>query len=59
VRAVCNFNKLLEDIVARSSGVFLWVRLVVSDLQRAVADENPSIADVNDRLIQTLASLPD
>lgn len=34
------YNQLIEDIVERSSGVFLWVYLVVRSLLRGLTDEN-------------------
>lgn len=58
VKAVCNLRHLVDEIVARSSGVFLWVRLVVSDLKRVVADNASTSLDVNERFRQTLESLP-
>ncbi|KAF8846688.1 hypothetical protein BDZ45DRAFT_755757 [Acephala macrosclerotiorum] len=34
------YDQLIEDIVERSSGVFLWVYLVVRSLLRGLTDEN-------------------
>jgi len=61
LKAACDVRQLVEDIVSRSRGVFLWVKLVVSDLQRAIADGNSmsTTSDVNGWLRQTLDSMPD
>ncbi len=43
------YNQLIEDIVERSSGVFLWVYLVVRSLLRGLTDEN-NFAFMRERL---------
>lgn len=58
IKAVCNFPHLVEDIVARSMGVFPWVRLVVSDLHRVAAEYFLTGTDINQKLLETPGALP-
>lgn len=50
---------LVEKVVTRSSGVFLWVKLVLQDLFRVMATYSHIGDQVQDYLRRTLDSLPD
>lgn len=50
---------LVEKIVTRSSGVFLWVKLVLHDLFKVMAMYSHKGDQVQDYLRRTLDSLPD
>ncbi|KAI1376505.1 hypothetical protein F4677DRAFT_459687 [Hypoxylon crocopeplum] len=51
--------QFVEEIVARSSGVFLWVRLVLHDLFRIMEEHDHTRGQVEDYLREALDSLPD
>ncbi|KAI9166340.1 Protein SERAC1 [Paramyrothecium foliicola] len=50
---------LAEDIVSRSRGVFLWVKLVIRDLTQYVDNGNVTGENMDSQLRQCLESLPD
>lgn len=50
---------LVESIVRRASGVFIWVKLVLRDLFRVVIANGQQVENLQDQLQKTLESLPD
>lgn len=49
---------LVNEIVARSSGVFLWVKLVLRDLFKVLNDQSQGALEIKECLHKTLDSLP-
>lgn len=52
-------NDLIPEIVQRAQGVFIWVRLVISDLTKVAMAEKGTMAEIRAKLTSTLKLLPD